>query len=135
MGRRKGSTDLGPRMRRGDRAEIEHLKTLPLTETGRRILMRHAMTTRTGLVGASELADLLHCHELTVWRILKKETGCWYEKERLAPIADRLYQLLRCDRSWLFHTIDYGDLEEVSFDLDRHHRWRIRDRKREESHV
>jgi len=70
MSRLPGSKDRKVRLRRGDGQEIARLKALPLSQTGRRILQRHVLTSRTGHVGASALADLLGCHELTVWRIL-----------------------------------------------------------------
>lgn len=106
--------------------EIERLEATPLTALGRRILVRQALTTRTGDVGARALARELHVDELTILRILKAEDALWYERRECIEVAARLCQLLNVDHSWLFHTIDYGDLGEVSFDLLRSQRWYIR---------
>ena len=106
--------------------EKQRLEAEPLTDLGRRILVRQALTTRTGNVGAKALARDLGVEELTILRILKTSDSLWYERRESIDLAARLCQLLKVDHSWLFHTIDYGDLGEVSFDLLRYQRWHVR---------
>ena len=105
--------------------EKESLEAETLTALGRRILVRQALTTRTGAVGAKALAQSLGVEELTILRILKTTDALWYERKGSIDLAARLCQLLKVDHSWMFHTIDYGDLGEVSFDLLRYQRWHI----------
>ena len=106
--------------------EKAKLEGQPLTDLGRRILVRQALTTRNGNVGAKALARDLGVEELTILRILKTTDSLWYERRESIDLAARLCQLLKVDHSWLFYTIDYGPLGEVSFDLLRHQRWHIR---------
>jgi hypothetical protein len=127
--------DRKKRLRRGDGEEIARLEKMPLTETGRRILMRHAMTSPTGQVGTTSLSEILGCHELTIWKLIKIDNDTWCERARYEPLVNNLCALLRCDRSWLFHSIDYGDLGAINFDIHRRVRWRIRDVRPEESYV
>ena len=112
------------------RTEIEKLRVAPLTPLGRRILARQALLSRDGHVGAAALAKDLNVKELTVWRMLKNPDECWFEKYghsgEMIRLAQKLCTFMRVDWSWLFHTIDYGDLGAVNFDLVRANMWRVK---------
>lgn len=94
-------------------------KVVRLSPFGRRILIRHAMITPNGDVGAKALSVALNCPEATVWAILKTKSRTWYEDKQFLGIVTRLCQLLKVDHSWLCESIDYGNLGEVRFDLQR----------------
>lgn len=110
-------------------AELAQLRAAPLSDLGRRILVRQAMLSKDGNVGAKALAKALKVTELTVWRFLKSTDSCWYERYSKNPVAInfamKLCKYLKVDHSWLFHCIDYGDLGEVNFNLIRANMWRL----------
>ena len=99
--------------------EINKLSAKQLTPLGRRILARHALITRDGDTGVTALARLLGVTPVTVWRVLKDKEPGWMETARYMDLTARLCELLRCDHSWLFDTVYYGDLGELHFDLRR----------------
>jgi hypothetical protein len=111
-------------------AELAKLRNARLTPLGRRILTRQALLSHNGQVGAAALAKDLNCEELTVWRVLKADDRCWYERygknAENIKLAQKLCKFLRVDWSWLYHTIDYGDLGQVNFDLVRANMWRLK---------
>lgn len=120
------------RVSEGSQKYQKQLATLmkkPLNALGRRILVRQALLSKHGHVGAAALAAALNCEELTVWKFLKSEDGCWYERygkngENI-KLAKKLCEYLKVDHSWLFDTIDYGDLGKVNFDLIHSRMWRL----------
>ncbi len=84
------------------------------------------MLSPDGRVSVSDLAGQLGVLDVTVWRLLKTVEPGWYDKAQWADITVRLCILLRCDRSWLLDTIDYGDMGKLDFALAKRSTWRLR---------
>ena len=102
---------------------IPELKKLPLTEFGRRVLVRQALVSTDGRTGVQELAWSLHEAEITVWKLIKGQLGDgWYDK--YFDMVARLCLLLKCDHSWLHGVIDYGVEGRIEFELRKREAWR-----------